>query len=636
MLIVVLASCCPAAEPSLVFSKADVAELRSRAGQGAEAIVWKSVLGRTEELCRPESRRFADPQRVKESPKSGVSQRLWVHSYGRRLTDWMENIGFAYQLTGQERFGRHGALILEAAARELVVTDPTIAQGFTGGRGDIMRGLALGYDWLGEAMTPRQRRAWAETSAAYVRSILAEAKGKRTWWVPYHNYMGVAVGAAGCLSLKLREFFPEDASAWVAQCMQIVQTWLDKGFDDQGAGLEGSMYACYGLSNTLLFAEALRRDGGRNLWKHPHLIRFPHFLAMSVLPGESVLDARNDSDYVGLPHPWLLQMARQQRSGLPRWLWDQCGGGDSPLRIVWGGPTQATDPSGAGQPWAEHFVGRGLVIFRTGWTRQDAMFAIESGKYYPGTHNQADKGHFTLYAYGGRWAIDSGYGNNQQPEGKAQTVAHNCVLIDGRGQAISGAGAGTDGKIAVYQSGPQFGYVLADCTEAYQRSHAGKPGPGVFYARRHALFIRPSGQVPAYAVVLDDIQKDSQIHDFTWLLHTSKEMEFRLEPNGAVVRRGRDTDAGPRMQLHLYAAAPMKMEFDSYAEHPRLKATVRAVKPEFVALLFPLMPKASDPQTAIETREGELRIRVQWPQRTDQIVWPTAGERRPMVTLSVR
>jgi hypothetical protein len=62
----------------------------------------------------------------------------------------MENIGFAYQLTGQERFGRHGAAILEAASRELVVTDPTIAQGFTGGRGDIMRGLALGYDWLGE------------------------------------------------------------------------------------------------------------------------------------------------------------------------------------------------------------------------------------------------------------------------------------------------------------------------------------------------------------------------------------------------------------------------------------------------------------------------------------------------------
>jgi hypothetical protein len=41
-----------------------VAELRSRAGQGEEAIVWKSVLARAEELCRPDSRRFADPQRV--------------------------------------------------------------------------------------------------------------------------------------------------------------------------------------------------------------------------------------------------------------------------------------------------------------------------------------------------------------------------------------------------------------------------------------------------------------------------------------------------------------------------------------------------------------------------------------------
>ncbi|MCL4206788.1 MAG: hypothetical protein KJ000_30265 [Pirellulaceae bacterium] len=61
-------------------------------------------------------------------------------------------------------------LLLEAATRQLPVTDPDIAAGFAGARGDIMRGLAIGYDWLGQAMTPAQRAA---------RTILQAVVGKR-------------------------------------------------------------------------------------------------------------------------------------------------------------------------------------------------------------------------------------------------------------------------------------------------------------------------------------------------------------------------------------------------------------------------------------------------------------------------
>lgn len=275
-------------------------------------------------------------------------------------------------------------------------------------------------------------------------------------------------------------------------------------------------------------------------------------------------------------------------------------------------------------------------MFRTGWSDRDAMFAIEAGKYYPTTHNQADKGHFTLYAYGSRWAIDSGYGNDQKPEGKSQTVAHNCLLVDGRGQALSGAGQGTSGKIVAFADGPKFGYVLADCTEAYQRNHAGKPGPGMLRARRHALFIRPAGKVPAYAVVLDDLQKDAQPHDFTWLLHTAQELEVVPEARGALVRCREQPAARPRLRLWLQAAAPVKFAVDSYAEHPRLKATVRAVQPDFAALMFPLPSDVPDPTVTIASREGAVQVRVGWPDRTDQILWPAAGERRPVVTLSGR
>ena len=74
------------------------------------------------------------------------------------------------------------------------------------------------------------------------------------------------------------------------------------------------------------------------------------------------------------------------------------------------------------------------------------MFSIEAGPYFPVTHNQADKGHFTLYGLGWRWAVDCGYANEHEREGRGQTLGHNCVLVDGQGQALSGAGWGTNGQ----------------------------------------------------------------------------------------------------------------------------------------------------------------------------------------------
>jgi hypothetical protein len=144
------------------------------------------------------------------------------------------------------------------------------------------------------------------------------------------------------------------------------------------------------------------------------------------------------------------------------------------------------------------------------------MFSIEAGPYHPVTHNQADKGHFTLYGLGRRWAVDTGYANEHEPKGRGQTVGHSCILIDGKGQAISGAGLGTNGTIAHYENNDRYGYALADCTEAYNRNNKGTSGAVVEHARRHAFFVYPRNDAPAYAVLMDDIRKDGQPHEFTW------------------------------------------------------------------------------------------------------------------------
>ena len=109
----------------------------------------------------------------------------------------------------------------------------------------------------------------------------------------------------------------------------------------------------------------------------------PHFFAMSLLPGERVFEARNDADYSGFDDPTQLRLAAAYESGLAKWLWQTAGGGSSPFRIIWANGVAAQDPRQAAEPLAEHFVGRGLCIWRTGWETGDVMFSVEAGPYYP-------------------------------------------------------------------------------------------------------------------------------------------------------------------------------------------------------------------------------------------------------------
>lgn len=523
------------AEPELVFSASDVPTLRERVKSGEHPVIWAEVLARANDYCTPGSRRYADPAQI-DAPVEGARIQVLAHHFGRRLSEWGQALGFAYLITGEERFGVHGAKILATAAERLPASDPRVAKSFAGARGDIMRGFAVGLDWLGGTLSNEQRQQVEDTGAEYIRVILKEAKHEKTWWVPSHNFMGVSLGAAGCLSLKLRERFPDEAAAWTRDCAGLVTRWLDEGFDEQGAYFEGTGYAHYGLTNAVLFAHALGRTGGPDLFDHARLRRVPHFFAMSLLPGSREFDARNDANYAGLGDPFMSRLAEAYGDGLAKWLWERCASGFSPLRIVWDNDVEAVEPTPDSPGLAEHFVGRGLCVFRTGWRKGEVMFSIESGPFYPITHNQADKGHFTLYGLGGRWAIDSGYGNNREPGGRDQTVAHNCVLIDGEGQALSGAGAGTNGKVVAYDNNARYGYALCDATEAYNRNSKGQPGATARQARRHAVFIRPSGAVPAYAVVLDDIRKDDEPHDYTWLLHTDATNTVDIRDDGVVIR----------------------------------------------------------------------------------------------------
>jgi hypothetical protein len=585
MLALLIAACGLAAAdtPQLLFTKSELPAVQAQTREPNCAKVWAEILARANAITDKSLPDYVSPDKVDAPPKGEVRVEILGHLLGRPLTQWFETLGFAYQITGDERYGRHGVALLVEAARRLPVTDPRIDKGFAGAKGDIMRAFALGYDWLGEMMTPEERRIVENTCAGYVRRILADAENPRSWWVPHHNFMGVAVGAAGLLALDLQQAFPEEAPGWLEKCTAITSRWFDEGFDEQGAYYEGTGYGLYGLSNGTLFCAALKHCGGPDLLNHPRIRRVPEFYAQSLLPGESIFEARNDANYDAIGDPAMRYIAGDLDNGLAQWLWETCGSSGSPVRILFEkGPAPApVSPVAAKLPLAEHFVGRGLCVFRTGWSKDDVMYSIEAGPYYRTTHNQGDKGHFGFYGLGHRWAIDSGYGNNQIPDGRAQTAAHNCVMIDGKGQAISGAGAGTNGTIDAFEDSATAGYALANCTEAYNRNVGGQPGAGARRALRHSLFVRPFDGAPAYVLVLDDLQKDDAEHDYTWMMHTAPQNTVALQPWGAVVAQ--EPDANQYVWTPVDATERGECSWDVNLAEPGeyvLWAKVRATGPE--------------------------------------------------------
>ncbi|MHB8901156.1 MAG: heparinase II/III domain-containing protein [Thermoguttaceae bacterium] len=644
-LLLVSVSCmATAAGPRVLFDGSQVAELRERVARPEHTAVWARIVEDAEAYCDPQSARYVDPADPYALPKKspymdqGRHDALLVHRVGRSLTDRMEAIGIVYQLTGRKELGRHGAKLLLATVERYPITHPTISKGFAGGRGDVMRGLAMGYDLLSDQLTEAERGVVAGACADYLDFFVKEFNDPKSWWYGVHNYNGVNGGSAGCLALALGDAFPDRSAGWVAECVKIIDRWLSTGFDEEGACLEGVGYSSYGLSNTVVFAHALARADKGDLFAHPTFGRLAEYYALSLLPGEKVFDARNDSSYSGLDVS-ALGLAAGMKSGLYRWLWETTGTEKNFERTVWTDDVTPVDPAAAGVPAARHFRGRGLCIWRTGWTDRDVMFSIEAGPYYPVTHNQGDKGHFTLYGLGHRWAVDTGYANEHEPRGRGQTVGHSCILIDGKGQALSGAGLGTNGSIVRYENNGRYGYALADCTEAYNRNNKGQAGAGARQARRHALFVYPRAGAPAYAVLADDIAKDDAAHDFTWQMIYAEKTAVTIEGGRATLvpekTAGREVDAA-RLVVHVDSASGAVLTTDVFepedyhgpAAFPRLRATVRAVEPRFLAVLLPLAGEVEEPEVRFESAGEKRLLRVAWAGHTDVFEWP-AGDGAP-------
>ena len=497
----------------------------------------------------------------------------------------LETLGAAYRLTGDEKYGRRAADMAVRMAKELTVDNSLIDEGFYYTRTFYVRALGFVYDWTYDLLTPAERSEVKTTLLGFALDIHTKSQShgwgrrplSRVW-----NWDPGLMGAAGIGMLALEGETRTAEKAIIFDCRRHLRDFLTLGIDEDGCGHEGPSYIGYGIGGGVQFIELLRRQGRGDLFVDSNYDLCPPWLVAEMLPGgdrwNNLSDcghgqapwpvytyacgrlaelAKADPARVGerLPSPTAqrpLDMLAQfseapgQRqlsygtlAGLMSWVWTKGPGRGTPDGydgprclgyLFFYRPFPALAPTQA-LPLGQHFRGRGMTVSRTGFGPQDWHLAIEAGPHAAG-HDQCDKGTFTLRAYGADLAIDSGYGNDGEVLKSGSSYAHNVVLIDDQSQPMRYHNQ-SSGRITGFHHSDLLDWVRTDAREAWgvRYNHDWRPSrtTPVQRAERTFLFVRGVAGVPPYLVVMDDIVKDEDEHDYTWQWHIPARLAFQTD-----------------------------------------------------------------------------------------------------------
>ena len=572
--------------PRLLLTPARLARMRAKATEGGRVQeAYETVIRLADGFLKSVRADAPFEHLLTFEPSKQLTPHQQRGSFEGRLVPLVrpvETLALAYRLTGDERYGRHAARALVGMARSLTVDHPQIELGFYYTRTFYVRTLALGYDWLWSLLTPEERRDVKTTLLGFVQDIHDKAS-MQTWGRhPLNRVWNWDPGLVSCAGLGVLAMEGETNTAEEAMLFTFrrhLRDYLTLGIDLDGCGHEGPAYLSYGIGSGPLFMECLRDRGLDDLFTATNMHLIAPWLVAETLPSRKThnnlsdchlsqvpgcpvysyamgryaelarrdprrpgerLPAQPDAtaawDYLRhfgeTPGPRLLSYGAL--ASLMSWAWES---GSKARDVASYSPYEAMahlmffeeippcdDPASL-LPQGMLFRGRGLAVSRDGGYATDGLhLAVEAGPH-AGGHDQADKGTFTLRAYGADLFIDSGYGNDGNPLGSGSAFAHNVVLCDGEGQPCKWHN-NSNGHISGYHTSPRLDWIRVDALEAWNLSlpvsnYVSRPsGRDMALAERQLVLVRGEGQLPPYLVVHDSIaRRDGQEHDFTWQWH---------------------------------------------------------------------------------------------------------------------
>ncbi len=371
-------------------------------------------------------------------------------------------LAYSCRMTGRSDYARRAEAEMLAAA-----AFPDWNPGHFLDVAEMVLGMAIGYDWLYDRLSPSSRRTIA---AAIVKKGLEPAREEKNNWFysAANNWNQVCNAGLTYGALAVFERDPILATALIDKAVGTLPLAM-KEYAPDGAYPEGPGYWDYGTSFNVLLLDALERCFGSDFG----LSEMPGFLATGAYSQHMVTPAgklfcyadcepqlgfsptpfwfyaRTKDPALLLPQKLALENDREKRFLENRLL---------PLALLWGAGAgvELTTP---GEPENRFWIGRGsnpVCTMRTSWSDPDALFVGFKAGSPSVNHAHMDVGSFCLEADGVRWALDLGmesyhgveqagvdlWNKSQESQRwdvfRLNNLAHNTLTFNGRKQRVAG------------------------------------------------------------------------------------------------------------------------------------------------------------------------------------------------------
>lgn len=504
--------------PRVLVGPDELPALKARARSGLNARALAEILRRCRKWTDPDSPDRIDPAQGRDEAMKRSDRML-----GSELVQAIHALGFAYAFTGEALWAERAAPLLRMiCAKGAAETDFYATT--------LDSNLPIAYDLLAPGLSPADRQ-FVETYLRrgcdlYEQHVLARSStlwglGTNLFMHPFELYV-----------LQLAAVF-NDKTDWprLARIDELIRQAIHLGLDEGGAIYEGPSYGTGDAAWVSSVAEILLRAGVSNLWKEePRFAAMVRHWAYLILPGMRGQNPIGDAWRYKKGHPhWAAALhAQRLNDDALWWVWEQMRsrttqgppGEEQPMpewieyRIGWtllyeNESARIINPGQAGWPSARNSGGFGIITMRSGWENEDLYFCLLAAGRTPGCciHQHVDAGHFSLFALGEAFSIDTGYGD-------AMGKFHSVMMP--YGDEPRAAPHGFDhmwngGRVKHFAAGKKADYANVDVHDAWECR----------WALRGALTVRAPGPgTEPYVLILDDFNPSATLASFLWLMNS--------------------------------------------------------------------------------------------------------------------
>ena len=465
----------------------------------------------------------------------------------RRVLDRVTTLAFLYRLDDDRRYAERAWRELEAAAGFKDWNPSHFLD-----TAEMTAAFAVGYDWLYDAWTPKQRQtlrtAIVQLGLTPGLNVYRRSAKGGGWPNSEHNWNQVCNGGLTLGALAIADEEPVLAGEILEQAVRSVPRAM-RNFAPDGAWAEGPGYWSYATQYNVLMLAGLDSAVGTDYG----LSQIPGFSEAGIFPlyicGPGGTTFNYADAHAGSLRPWQqfwfarkFQRPEYAAYQIPR-------ARPTALDLVFYDPRGRTADIGR-LPLDKHFRQAEVGVFRSDWTDPEAWFLAFKAGANPANHSHLDLGTFVLDALGERWFVDLGsddynfpgyFGSQRWDYYRLRAEGHNTLVIN-PGQRTGPGPAGRDQDHAVRSRDQDHGgdgRARPDAGLCRSR-HAGPP------------HVRDAGAAGGH--LRDEIKAKNPAEIWSFL-HTPAKVEL-----GPDQRTARLTLGGKSLLVELAAPPSAKLE----------------------------------------------------------------------------